>query len=307
MHSLPGYRECYTGLCTDRLDCLPWAATWSIRWTHKKRSSICNEVFSIPESHSYRGIFVLYQYYTNISTLLQQLIIRTQTKNTMSIKSATEYLVQAGDTFWSIGQKLSMSVGALEAANPGVSAESLHVGQILHLPAGGSSSEKSHQYTVISGDTLWAIAQKFGVPVAALEAANPSITATQLQPGQVIVIPAGGIQSNPSMEDGYINYSGRASAFPDPSQWASYADLWAQNSRLMKFHDSDSEISQIKSAIQIVSKESGVDERVILCIIVQESGGNVRIPTVSILLHVPIKHPCMLTPDRLATLSATLG
>ncbi|KAM0697354.1 hypothetical protein Q7P36_002207 [Cladosporium allicinum] len=205
----------------------------------------------------------------------------------MSIKSATEYLVQAGDTFWSIGQKLSMSVGALEAANPGVSAESLHVGQILHLSAGGSSSERSHQYTVISGDTLWAIAQKFGVPVATLEAANPGIMATQLQPGQVIIVPAGGIQSNPSKEDGYINYSGRASAFPDPSQWASYADLWAQNSRLMKSHDSDSEISQIKSAIQIVSKESGVDERVILCIIVQESGGNVRIPTT----RNPIRNP----------------
>jgi hypothetical protein len=47
----------------------------------------------------------------------------------------------------------------------------------------------------------------------------------------------------------------------------------------MKFHDSDAEIGFIKSAIERVATESRVDVRVILCIIVQESGGNVRIPT----------------------------
>lgn len=47
----------------------------------------------------------------------------------------------------------------------------------------------------------------------------------------------------------------------------------------MKFNDSDSEIALIKKSIEQVARESGVDVRVILCIIVQESGGNVRIPT----------------------------
>lgn len=49
----------------------------------------------------------------------------------------------------------------------------------------------------------------------------------------------------------------------------------------MKYHDTEAEIADIKRAIETVAKESGVDQRVILCIIVQESGGNVRSITVS--------------------------
>lgn len=45
----------------------------------------------------------------------------------------------------------------------------------------------------------------------------------------------------------------------------------------MKFHDSEQEIALIKKAIETVAAESGVDVRAILCIIVQESGGNVRV------------------------------
>ncbi len=47
----------------------------------------------------------------------------------------------------------------------------------------------------------------------------------------------------------------------------------------MKFHDSDTEIAQIKSAIEKVAAESGVNVRVILCIVVQESGGDVCVGT----------------------------
>jgi hypothetical protein len=47
----------------------------------------------------------------------------------------------------------------------------------------------------------------------------------------------------------------------------------------MKFNDSDSEIALIKKSIEQVARESGVDVRVILCIIMQESGGNVRVGT----------------------------
>ena len=43
--------------------------------------------------------------------------------------------------------------------------------------------------------------------------------------------------------------------------------------------DSDQEISDIKSAIQSVASQSGVDERFILAIMMQESNGCVRVPT----------------------------
>jgi len=44
-------------------------------------------------------------------------------------------------------------------------------------------------YTVVDGDTLGSIADKFGVTVEAIQAVNPDIDATALQIGQVISIP----------------------------------------------------------------------------------------------------------------------
>lgn len=192
------------------------------------------------------------------------------------------YAVQAGDTYFSIAKKLNTTVEALEAANPGISATNLQVGQHLKIPGGGS-----HKYTVEKGDTFWSIAQKFHTSVDAIEKANPGVNAGNLQVGQSLNIPGGGdgnTGSNPpppSSGNGYVNYSGPASAFPNQKDWANWDNLWTENTRLMKYHDSDQEVEFIKEGIQTVSKQSGVDARVILCIIVQESGGNPRIPTVS--------------------------
>lgn len=134
-------------------------------------------------------------------------------------------------------------------------------------------------YTIQSGDTFWSISQKLDMSVDFLQLANPGVSPATLQIGQIINVPGGNAPA--SAGSGYAQYGGPASAFPDPRQWASYDTLWQQNSRLMKFHDSDVEIGMIKSAIEAVAAESGIDVRVILCIIVQESGGNVRVQSVS--------------------------
>ncbi|KAL8743429.1 MAG: hypothetical protein Q9190_004214 [Brigantiaea leucoxantha] len=152
------------------------------------------------------------------------------------------YTIQSGDSFWSIAQKLGISVDALQAANPGVNAQSLQVGQVINLPGGGNNNDNDggHQLPH-DGDTI---------------------------PGS---------QGGSNGGGGYVNYSGPASNFPDRSEWASYSALWDQNSKLMKFNDSDAEIGYIHEAIEQVSRDSGVDVRCILCIIVQESGGNPRV------------------------------
>lgn len=142
-------------------------------------------------------------------------------------------------------------------------------------------------YTIKPGDTLYEIAKKEGTSVEALKEANPGIDPKALQVGQKIKLPkdkkeGGGIPGAQGGTNGggnYVHYSGPASNFPPPEQWASYDALWEQNSRLMKFNSSDSEVALIKSAIEKVATSSRVDVRVILCIIVQESGGNVRVRT----------------------------
>ena len=45
-------------------------------------------------------------------------------------------------------------------------------------------------YTVKAKDTMWAISQKFGVTIAALKAANPTVDPTKMRIGSVLVIPS---------------------------------------------------------------------------------------------------------------------
>ncbi|KAL8728481.1 MAG: hypothetical protein Q9166_005379 [cf. Caloplaca sp. 2 TL-2023] len=151
-------------------------------------------------------------------------------------------------------------------------------------------------YTIKQGDTLWEIAKAHNTTVEAIEKANPGINPKNLQVGQVIRLPGGkppgggggghqggngipGSQGGTNGGGGYVKYEGPASAYPPKDKWASYDALWKQNSALMKHNDSDQEIRWIKEAIETVARSSGVDVRCILCIIVQESGGNPRVPT----------------------------
>lgn len=226
------------------------------------------------------------------------------------------YTIQAGDTFTKIAAKYGISVASLEAANPTDSPTSLQVGEVIKIPSITTptptvqpipaplqppiptpaplistpapalpSVPSSSTYTIHAGDTLSTIAFHFSVSLASLEAANPSLNPAILAIGQTISLPPG--TTNPSQASTsssttgiggpFIMYSGPWQSYPPPSQWASYSALWAQNAALMSYNDSPSEISFVKSAIDTVSAESGVDARVILCIIMQESGGNVRV------------------------------
>lgn len=151
-------------------------------------------------------------------------------------------------------------------------------------------------YIVQAGDTLSAIAVSHCVSLEDILASNPDIVPEGLQVGQVINLSTTHRSSNgtiPGSEGGpdgggdYVEYSGGASNFPSQDQWASYSHLWQSNTRLMKFHDSDVEIALIKKAIEAVASESGVDVRAILCIIVQESGGDVRVGSTNNGIHNP--------------------
>lgn len=198
------------------------------------------------------------------------------------------YTIQSGDSFSAIATKFGVDLGAVLAANAGVNPSTLQVGQTINIPT------KNGGVVFTLGD----VAVALGVSLQALQAANPGIP-SGLSINEILKAPLGLPPTPPpsggdNNHDGpipgatggstgggaYVDYSGPASSFPDPSQWASYSALWASNSQLMTFTpDSASEIGLIKTSIEQVARESGVDVRVILCIIMQESGGNVRVPT----------------------------
>ena len=113
-------------------------------------------------------------------------------------------MVQSGDTLTAIANRFGVSLASLEAANPQITNPNrIFPGQIITIP--GSSPASGPAYVVQSGDTLTAIANRFGVSLASLEAANPQITnPNRIFPGQIITIPG----SSPASGPAYVVQSG---------------------------------------------------------------------------------------------------
>lgn len=105
------------------------------------------------------------------------------------------YTVHAGDTLWGIARRFGTSVHALVALN-GIPADTvLQLGQELKvsrahsparaIPAVASVHTRRHlHYRVRHGDSLWDIAQRFGVTVHALRRWNGLRTGRYLHPGE---------------------------------------------------------------------------------------------------------------------------
>lgn len=205
-----------------------------------------------------------------------------------SAATASNYMVIAGDTGNGIADKLGVTFDQLSVANPGVNWNSLQIGQSLNVPGGGGGGG-IQRYSIVGGDTGVAIAQRFGITFDQLSTANPGIQWNALSIGQILNIPSrragGGGGTNPipggdSGTDGggpVRYYSGPASNFPDPANWQRWSLMWARNSGVMHINDSPQEVAYIDQAINTVARESGIERRVILAMIMQESQGNVRV------------------------------
>lgn len=99
--------------------------------------------------------------------------------------AAASYTVQNGDSLFLIAQKFGVTVNALKSAN-GITGNEIYPGQQLAIP--GTSTGNGTRYTVVSGDTLYLISQRFGVSMDTIRRAN-NIWKNVVYPGQVLYIP----------------------------------------------------------------------------------------------------------------------
>ncbi len=111
-------------------------------------------------------------------------------------KTSPKHKVAAGDLFESIANKYGVTVRELVNANPQLlkTGDQLMIPVAVAIPAeGGSSSPPAptpqKTYTVKSGDSLYAIAIKYGTTVAAIASANNIANVNNISVGQVLVIP----------------------------------------------------------------------------------------------------------------------
>ncbi len=107
----------------------------------------------------------------------------------------TAYTVQPGDTLFLISVRFNVTMQAIMNANGIVNANLIYVGQRLTIPTGGGAATPppapGGTYIVQRGDYLSLIAQRFGVTLAALMAANSLSNPNLIYVGQVLTIPDG--------------------------------------------------------------------------------------------------------------------
>lgn len=116
---------------------------------------------------------------SNMISVNQKLLVNDQKKN----QTTNTYVVEKGDTLYSIAKKYSTTVSKIKELN-NLKSDTLSIGQELIIPS--SFDVKTH--IVKSGDTLYSIARKYNTTVDAIKVAN-NLTSNVLSIGKELIMP----------------------------------------------------------------------------------------------------------------------
>lgn len=126
---------------------------------------------------------------SSVLTIGQQLIIPSDPESTGEddITTNNTYVVQNGDSLYSISRMYGISVDDIKNAN-NLTSNILTIGQVLTIPTDDVSSNTSNLYVVKKGDSLWSIANRFGVSINQIRMIN-NLNSDILNIGQTLIIP----------------------------------------------------------------------------------------------------------------------
>ena len=103
--------------------------------------------------------------------------------------TTNSYVVKSGDTLWSIAKKYGVSVDELKEKN-NLNSNALSINQVLLIPTvleEVPEEETGEYYTVVSGDTLYSIANKYRLTVDELKSLN-NLSSNLLSIGQRLLV-----------------------------------------------------------------------------------------------------------------------
>ncbi len=98
------------------------------------------------------------------------------------------YVVQKGDSLYSIANKLGTTVSELKKEN-NLTTNTLQIGEVLRIPTKEIYEEEENVYIVQKGDTLYSVAMANNTTVDELKKAN-NLTSNILSTGQLLKIPS---------------------------------------------------------------------------------------------------------------------
>ena len=102
------------------------------------------------------------------------------------INEENVYVVQNGDTLYSISRKFGVTVQDIRDANNLIN-DILSIGMNLIIPTGTTSNNNIIVYTVKRGDSLWALAREYNTTVNDIKQLN-NLTSDVLSIGQELQI-----------------------------------------------------------------------------------------------------------------------
>ncbi|MCB0477876.1 MAG: LysM peptidoglycan-binding domain-containing protein [Crocinitomicaceae bacterium] len=172
------------------------------------------------------------------------LLSLAQKKYDVEVNNGKKYyvfIVERGNTLYSITREFKISESDLKSANPGLSTE-LTLGQKILVPVDKSGYKQSEftfkKHTVEKGETFYGLSRKFGVSIEDIKGANPGLI--ELKNGEEINIP---VKNGESIQK-------------DPVE--NHIDQNLQNDQ------NDNQVNQIEeNANQIVANDSIIEHKVL--------------------------------------------
>jgi LysM repeat protein len=191
-------------------------------------------------------------------------------RRTTAARPTARYRVRSGDTLGAIALRTRTPLPSLLSMNRLSMRSTIHPGQVLRIRGTASSSRSSapavarRAYTVRSGDTLSAIAVRFGTTQAAIMKASRLRNAHLVYVGQRLSIP---------VRRSAVRFS--SNTFEGRTYPSSVVAAAARNRAHLRSVSVPSR-AQTRALIVATARRHGVDPRLALAVSWQESGWNQR-------------------------------
>ena len=198
------------------------------------------------------------------------------------VPATTTYTVRSGDTVSAIAAKFGTTVAAVVTANGLDSRAFIRAGQPLTIPVAGTSTPPATApapapaaapvatatYTVAAGDTVSAIATRYGTTVAAVVAANGLDSRAFIRIGQSLTIPASSTAAAPAPAAALVGNTFAGRTYPA----AVVASANANKAALLA--SGVPSTAQMRNLVADTARSMGVDSALAQAVAFQESGFN---------------------------------